>query len=223
MKNWFKTLIEKRLNVSFSRSGDDIQLMRLLHNASPGCYVDIGAWHPVKASNSYYFYLRGWRGICIDPNPELAELYRAARPTDEFINTAVGLESATLQYYMLLSGYDSMNTLDGDFIRRYGLADKVKKVVDVPTRPLREILDERLTPSDRLDFFDVDAEGYDLEILQSNDWNRFRPSIVVTETEATLRVDLDSEVSQFLDEKGYRLVGKTTIKGDLGNLFYIQK
>ncbi len=223
MKSWIKKLIEKRLNVSFSRSGDDIQLMRLLQNASPGCYVDIGAWHPVKASNSYYFYLRGWRGICIDPNPELADLYRATRPTDEFINMAVGLESSTLQYYMLLSGYDSMNTLDGDFIRRYGLADKVKRVVDVPTRPLWEILDERLTPSDRLDFFDVDAEGYDLEILQSNDWDRFRPSIVVTETEASLKVDLDSEVSQFLDDKGYRLVGKTTIKGDLGNLFYIQK
>ena len=52
-----KRLIRKRYNISFSKSGDDIQLKKLINNDTPGVYVDIGCWHPIKASNTYFFIL----------------------------------------------------------------------------------------------------------------------------------------------------------------------
>lgn len=55
--------------------GDDIQLNKLIKEKTPGVYIDIRCWHPVKASNTYFFYLRGWKGICIDPNLELKKEY----------------------------------------------------------------------------------------------------------------------------------------------------
>jgi hypothetical protein len=70
IKEILKRKIYTRYNISFSQGGgDDIQLKKLLKVQKPGVYVAIGSWHPVKASNSYFFYLRGWKGICIDPNP----------------------------------------------------------------------------------------------------------------------------------------------------------
>lgn len=72
IKEIIRRKIYKRYNISFSQGGgDDIQLYKLLKATNPGVYVDIGCWHPVKASNTYFFNLRGWKGICIDPNPEL--------------------------------------------------------------------------------------------------------------------------------------------------------
>ncbi len=66
MKNKIREFIYNRYNISFSKSGDDIQLMKLINKQTPGAYVDVDSWHPVKASNSYYFYVRGWKGICIN-------------------------------------------------------------------------------------------------------------------------------------------------------------
>ena len=67
VKEYIRRKIYQRYNISFSKSGEDMQLKQLLKVNRKGVYVDIGCWDPVKASNSYYFHLRGWKGICIDP------------------------------------------------------------------------------------------------------------------------------------------------------------
>lgn len=221
MKNKLKELIFKRLNISFSKSGDDIQLNKLIGSTIPGVYVDIGCWHPIKASNTYYFYLRGWKGICIDPNPELGMLYKNFRPKDNFINCAVGKDLKNFKYYMLEDHYSSMNTLDFDFIKKHNLVDRIKKTIDVPTFSLKKILDVNIKENDRLDFFDIDVEGFDLEVLKTNDWVKYRPKIVVIETDLSLKDDLNSEIVNYLGSKDYRLIGKSIIMGDLGNLFLI--
>jgi FkbM family methyltransferase len=221
MKNKIKELIFKRFNVSFSKSGEDIQLNKLIGSTSPGVYVDIGCWHPIKASNTYYFYLRGWKGLCIDPNPELEILYKKFRPKDNFINCAIGGDLQSYKYYMLEDQYSSMNTLDFNFIKKHDLVDRIKKTIDVPAFSLKKILDGNINENDRLDFFDIDVEGFDLEVLKTNDWVKYRPKIVVIETDLSLKDDLSSEIVNYLESKEYRLIGKSIIIGDLGNLFLI--
>lgn len=223
MKDWIKDKIYRRFNISFSKSGDDIQLYKLLKATVPGTYVDVGCWHPLKYSNTYYFYLRNWRGICIDPNPELAALYRKFRPTDTFVNNAIGRQPGELTYYMLDDANSSMNTLDFSQIQKNRLESHVKKQLPVPLRPLADILTEQLKPGERLDFFDVDVEGLDLEVLQSNDWNRFRPKVVAIETNQSLHDDMNSHVTGYMAAQSYELVGKTVIHGHLGNLFFIDQ
>jgi len=218
-----REFIYKRYNISFSKSGDDIQLRKLIKQTSPGVYVDIGCWHPTKASNTYYFYLRGWKGICIDPNPELKVLYDKIRPNDLFLNYAVGNDSENLKYYMLDDKCSSMNTLSIDFIEKKNLSNHIKKIIDVPMYSLEEILDKHLSLGQRLDFFDVDVEGYDLEVLKTNDWEKYRPKVVVVETNFDLKQDLQSNIVVFLQEKEYELIGKSIIMGNLGNLFLIDK
>lgn len=219
MKNRIKEFIYNRYNISFSKSGDDIQLMKLINNSVPGSYVDIGCWHPTKASNSYYFYVRGWKGICIDPNPELKVLYDKFRPKDNFINAGIGESGTSLEYFMLEES--SMNTFSKDFLKKHQLESKIVKKVNVPLYSLKEILDANLDKKDRLDFFDIDVEGFDLEVLKTNDWVKYRPKVIIIETDISLREDFNSKIVKYLELQNYRLVGKSIINGDLGNLFLI--
>ena len=219
MKNAIRELIYKRYNISFSKSGDDIQLNKLIGQSGAGVYVDIGCWHPVKASNTYYFYLRGWKGLCIDPNPKLKRLYDQIRPGDQFINCAIGDSKELFKYYLLNDPYDSMNTLDYDFIKKHNLESQVKKTIDIQIHSLKDVLAKNISAGERLDFFDIDVEGFDLEVLKSNDWHTFRPKVIVIESDMSLRNDIDSDIVKYLEPLNYKLVGKSVMSGDLGNLF----
>lgn len=220
MKNKIREFIYKRYNISFSQGGgDDIQLKKLIKSDSPGVYVDIGCWHPVKASNSYYFYLRGWKGICIDPNPDLKSLFNQYRPKDNFINCAIGLGDEKLTYYQLNDSCSAMNTLNYDYIKKNNLENQIKSIVDVPIYNLKDILDKNILEGDRLDFFDIDVEGFDLEVLKSNDWEKYRPKVILIETDLSIQNDINSEIVKFLESVGYIFVAKSVISGNLGNLF----
>lgn len=223
IKDYLRRKIYKRYNISFSKSGEDMQLKQLLKVNRKGVYVDIGCWDPVKASNSYYFHLRGWKGICVDPNPKMQTLFEQTRKSDIFVNSAVGLGNKTLTYYMLEDDLSSMNTLDYSFIQHHQLEDKVFLKKEIQTVKLQAILEKHINEDEVIDFLDVDVEGFDLEVLQSNDWERFRPKVILIETEDALALDLESKVTLFLKEVGYGLVGKSVILGNLGNLFFIDQ
>lgn len=219
IKNILLKSIGKYFDISFSRSGDDIQLMKLINNSTPGVYVDIGSWHPMKASNTYYFYLRNWRGICIDPNPELAPLYKKIRPKDVFINAGIGNSNEKIDYFMFEES--SMNTFSQDFIDTNNLHSNIVEKIKVPIFSLKDVLDKNLKKEDRLDFFDIDVEGFDLEVLKTNDWQKYRPKIIIVESDINIKNDVTSEIVKYLESKNYRLIAKTIISGDLGNVFLI--
>jgi FkbM family methyltransferase len=219
-----KEIIYKRYDISFSRTGDDVQLNKLVNFVDPGVFVDVGCWHPIKASNTYRFYLRGWRGICIDPNPEIKKLFAKFRPTDTFLNCGVGDgEMNDLTYYQLEEAYSSMNTVDYRFLQKNGIVDKIEKEYRIPIFSLEEILDQHLSDGDNLGFFDVDVEGYDLQVLQTNNWERYRPKIIMVETDLTLPSDLKSDVTKYLRSVGYEIIAKSAVHWNLGNVFFMDE
>jgi FkbM family methyltransferase len=223
VKEYIRRKIYQRYNISFSKSGEDMQLKQLLKVNRKGVYINIGCWDPVKASNSYYFHLRGWKGICIDPNPKMQTLFTQKRKSDIFVNSAVGLGNETLTYYMLEDSLSSMNTLDYSFIQQHQLEDKVVTKKEIQTVSLQSILEQHIQDGEAIDFLDVDVEGFDLEVLQSNDWERYRPKVILIETEQSLAIDLQSEITHFLNEQKYTLIAKSVIQGSLGNLFFIDQ
>lgn len=190
---------------TYSQEGEDILLHRIFYNETRGFYVDIGAHHPFRFSNTKLLYDMGWRGINIEPNPDVAELFEKWRPNDINLSVGVSLEKGQLKYFRF--DHAALNSFSEEV--KKSLLPRLKDTLEIETAPLRDILKKHLKPGQSIDFMNVDAEGMDLEILQSNDWNQFRPSAIMIEAEhGTIDNLLESEMHLFLKEKGYRCYSK---------------
>jgi Methyltransferase FkbM domain/Dolichyl-phosphate-mannose-protein mannosyltransferase len=165
---------------SFSSSGADMVLRQLFHRKSNGFYVDIGAYDPIVGSNTYFFYLTGWRGINIDARPGSMAAFNKLRPRD--VNLEIGIaEEAGEMTFHVISDDSSMNSFSPEFLERLGVLSEVRRRIPLHVAPLRDVLSRHVPFGVEIDFFNVDAEGMDYQVLKSNDWERFRPRIVVVE------------------------------------------
>ena len=82
---------------SYAQSGEDVVVDAILSRQKKGFYVDIGAYHPKVFSNTYLFYKRGWRGICVEPNPEAKWMFEWARRRDRFVNMGIAQKTQKLK------------------------------------------------------------------------------------------------------------------------------
>lgn len=192
----------------FSQDGEDLILNRLLGGQAKGFYVDVGAHHPVRFSNTYLFYRRGWHGINIDAMPDSMIKFNKVRPHDINIECGVAGIPGQLMYYRF--NEPALNTFDSteaNFKNKspYHLLD----TIEVTVKRLDELLAQYLPADQKIDFLSVDVEGKDEEVLRSNDWERYRPRFVLAET---LRTDMlkltDCPVVQFLQSVGYKPIAK---------------
>jgi FkbM family methyltransferase len=195
---------------SYAQEGEDLVLRRIFEDRPGGFFVDVGAHHPRRFSNTYLFYRAGWRGINIEPNPDLTPLFGRERPRDVTLELGVSDVPGVLTYYRFNDG--ALNTFDPALAReRDGLRGyRIVGTAEVRVGRLDEILAEHLPAGTGIDFLSVDAEGHDLQVLRSNDWDRFRPEIVLAEALGTSLGDAAaSPVHALMERQGYQLFGKT--------------
>lgn len=224
-KHWiqfFKSFLEVNLNTfwmnkAFSSSAEDMVLKNLLiirdrergidGLSNTGFYVDVGAFAPKQFSNTYYFYRQGWRGINIDASPGSMKVFKRARPRDINIEAAVSNKEITLDFYTWGTP-TVVNTLSPDHAKEFTtILKKEPTIVRVKARTLQSILDEHLPVGKQIDFLSVDAEGHDLEVLQSNNWTKYRPFLVIVETAThSLDASLSHEVTKYMISQNYEIV-----------------
>ncbi|WP_421892744.1 FkbM family methyltransferase [Marinoscillum sp.] len=209
MKNRFKEFLRKLLSIywtkSYSQEGEDLLLKKLL-NKTKGRYIDIGAHHPKRFSNTYFFYKRGWSGVNVDANPLSIELFNRQRVRDQNIHVGIGLKESELSFYRFEEG--AFNTFEGGRLEELKTQSKFIGTEMVSVIPLSTLID-KFNISGQFDFMSVDVEGFDLEVLSSNDWNRLRPTfIVVEENLENLESIESSQIWQFLNGHDYQLFSK---------------
>jgi FkbM family methyltransferase len=204
---------------SFSSAGEDMILRHLVgSDKRGGFYVDVGAFHPQLHSNTYFFYLQEWRGINIEARPGSKQLFDKVRPRDINLETGISAERGEITYYMI--GEDStMNSFSREFLEHIQMLDSVKREVKVPVLPLREVFERYLPPGQDIDFMNVDTEGHDLVVLESNDWERFRPKFIVVEDE-----EIDAAKSPILSKMkdyNYQVCAQNVIILDKLNEYFL--
>ena len=194
----------------FGQEGEDLILARLFDRQDKGFYVDVGAHHPFRFSNTYLLYLRGWRGINIDAMPGAMTAFRHWRPEDVNLECLVSSDATPRQFFQ----YDepALNTVSEEIVRKRAVESphyRVTGSVTLSPRRLADILDEHVPPGQSIDILNVDVEGHDLDVLASNDWERFRPRTIVAELLGTGFEDMrGTELYRFLESYGYRLQSK---------------
>ncbi len=194
---------------SYAQDGEDVVLASFYEGRKGyrGFFVDIGAHHPVRFSNTWMLYRKGWRGINIDPTPGSMRRFRWLRSRDINLEIGVGPEAAQMTFYCF--DEPALNTFDAAVAREKntGKPYRVIREVQVATEPLRTILNKHLPAGQQIDFFTVDVEGLDLEVLKSNDWTKYAPRFVLAE-DHNFRLDSvgDSDIYKFLKDQGYEIV-----------------
>jgi FkbM family methyltransferase len=200
--------------ISYAQEAEDLILAELLQLGEwkrPGFYVDVGAYHPTRISNTFLFYLNGWSGINIDATPGSMRAFRRKRPRDINIEAAVGEDNKALTFYEFnepaLSGFCRDRVPAGfhgwTIVRERQLA----------TMTLAHLLEQHLPPGKLIDFMNVDVEGLALPVLKSNDWAKFRPTVILVEDDEANQFNRpgDSNVTTYLVERGYKFCCKTIL------------
>jgi len=185
-------------------------LERFFENRTSGFYVDVGAHHPKRYSNTFRLYIKGWSGLNIDANPGSMEAFRKVRPRDINIEAAVSSSPTELTYYSFNA--PALNTFDKEFASKHlGGQYRIVNEVKIKTQRLSELLDKYLPANTKIDLLTIDVEGFDYDVLQSNDWSRYSPEFVLVECLGLLALDqTNSEpLVKFLLDRHYSVVAKT--------------
>jgi FkbM family methyltransferase len=172
--------------------------------SSPGIYIDIGSAHPIEYSNTYFFYEKGWRGVCVEPNLELFALYEQIRPRDKAVNIGVSDgPSASLRYHRftqpLINGFFGQ-----DLINQHTASGEIYLgSIDVPCLSVQEFL-TREVGSQQVDLLNIDVETMEARILGQWNWDLCRPKVICAEIHTkTISTMLSSDVVTVLTRAGY--------------------
>jgi FkbM family methyltransferase len=195
---------------SYSQEGEDMILRRLFEKQKKGFYVDIGAHHPKRFSNTFFFYKNGWRGINIDAMKNSMYLFNKIRPRDINIEIPISDKKQKQKYYMF--NEPALNTFSNEIAAKRNNKDIYNIICEkeMETSTLEEIFNRYLPSGQEIDFMSIDVEGLDLQVLKSNDWSRFRPKFVLVEMlNCSIKDIAISRTYKYLSEFEYDFFAKT--------------
>jgi FkbM family methyltransferase len=211
----------------YSQCGEDIVLTQLnfaIGLPERGFYIDVGAYHPFEGSNTFVLHQKGWRGVNIDPNPHCKPLFDKYRPNDINLSCGISKTGGMMKYYMLDSA-SSMNTFSKENLESFEMLNQVTKTIEVETKPLSVIIKEHVPRDATIDFLNIDAEGYEMEVLNSIEWNYKQPKIIALEQNNVFSMEevLKSDAYFFLNHLDYTPVSKNLVTKTVSTIFYIKK
>jgi len=197
---------------SYSQDGEDMILKAIYEQKKgyKGFFVDVGAHHPVRYSNTNYFYKRGWKGINIEPTPSAIGAFKTFRKRDINLNIGIGPNKTKLKFYCF--NEPALNSFSEEVSKRIDRESekyKIIKELDINVLPLGDVLDEYLPANTTIDFLSIDVEGLDYQVLLSNNWNKYKPNVILVEENVDVDNLKDSPIYNFLKDLGYSFFAKT--------------
>jgi FkbM family methyltransferase len=189
--------------ISYAQRFEDLRLLRCFDMQPTGFYIDVGAGHPVYDNVSFTFYLRGWSGITVEPNPWLAELTAAVRPRDRRFQSLVGAAPGEATYYLIEHFHGLSTTIESNARVAQQEFGRNAQAIPMHVATLSDLCSEFGQPA--IDFLKIDVEGAEREVLAGNDWQRFRPKVVTAEALAPVTmVPAWDAWEPILTDNGYR-------------------
>lgn len=202
--------------VSYSQSGEDLIvdfIFQAVKISNPS-YLDIGTHHSSHINNTYYFYKKGCKGVCVEPDPTLFSEILRNRSRDVCLNFGIAAgEQRFASFYVMttrsLNTFSEEEALRCQETKNFG-NQKIEQVINIPLLNVNEVMEKYF--SDGVNFISIDVEGLDFEIVSSFNFEKYQPDVFCVET---LRYQDDgmlkknSDIIQYLLGKGYFLYADT--------------
>ena len=169
-----------------SQNGEDRWLETHFGGKRSGFFVEVGAYDGVNLSNTYHFEQSGWTGVLVEPDPEMAERCRRERPRSVTFQCAAGESVGEISFFKVAGGEEySTTSLSAAHRERLDHMGLSWREVRVAVRTLDSILEE--ARATRVDFVSIDVEGAELAVLKGFDIARWKPAVVIVETNTARR------------------------------------
>lgn len=199
---------DKFIKNSYSQNGEDIIIDKILNKQGKGTYIDIGANDPYRFNNTYRFYKKGWGGVNIEPDEYNYSVLLEKRPNDINLNIGIGLKEGIHTFYEFFP--DTLSTFSrksANSYKRGGFKLIEKRKIQI--RKLSYIFSTYFS-NKKVSFISIDTEGFELQILKSNDWNKYRPKVICIEYNEFISKSKPPKerlvLRKFIEKINYRLV-----------------
>jgi FkbM family methyltransferase len=200
LKSWWVAIFDSISGIrdTYAQSDEDMNIARLLNERqiTNRFYIDVGANHPTKLSNTYRLYREGYSGLIIEPNRRLLLLHRIFRPRDIQLGIGCGAEAAVLSFQHainhVLSGFQSEGIKTQDF----------RTTELMPVLPL-DLVTAAL-PDEEFAVLSIDVEGFDLQVVLGATETLKRTRFVVIEGSES-----DAELMEPFAKANFVLIEKT--------------
>ncbi len=209
-----ETVFVKELN-SYSQAGEDAVLNFLFNDKKIQkiSYLDIGTNTPDDCNNTYLFYKRGSRGVCVEADISLIPIIKRVRPDDVIINAGVAVsELKEAPFYLFnLTGLNTFDAVEAQNRISSGYYF-ITETVTVPLIKINDLISKNFKSYP--DLLSIDIEGLDLIVLQSLNFDKYPIPVICVETcsysECHIRPK-DHSISDFMISKGYEMYADTYI------------
>jgi FkbM family methyltransferase len=166
------------MQLSYAQNLEDFHLDLVFGDSPTGTYVDVGGGHPVADNVTFHLYLRGWSGLVVEPQEDLARIYSGVRPRDRTVSCLAGRAGGEVDFHVVdgLHGLSSAVRSNAEAAGQYGAGFRtMRKTV----RRLSDLIDEARLGA--IDVLKIDVEGAEADVLAGLDLARHRPRVVVVE------------------------------------------
>lgn len=207
--------------LSYAQAGEDRVLKFLFRSMGINriTYLEIGTNNPIDINNTYYFYVEGSRGVCVEPNPSLISAIKKHRPKDICLNIGISPDGneEELDFYIFddadsEKGLSTFSKSEAEHVQNTTHI-KIGEIKKILVTPINKVLAQYF-PNKAPDLISIDVEGLDLEILMTIDFNKHRAIAICVETvnfTTTHKKTKNQSIISFMETQGYFVYADTGI------------
>lgn len=171
-------------------------------------FIEIGAFDGVTADPIYDLVRRhGWRGVLVEPQREAFRLLQKNYDGVEglqFFDVVIGPHDGEITLYTRNSGMVQAASIEPQLMNKPGRRRREMDARQVPCWTFERLLREANAP-DHIDLLQIDAEGFDFEIIRSIDFAQVKPAIIHFEHMVLSQADRNACL-ELLAAHGYRFM-----------------